>query len=138
MQDEGYLENVLRERACGLCGADRARRSAPAEARCAVCKGELPRQDVLFGIGVGAARAACSLACLEVLVQEGLVGGSACPLCGTSWDRRRPTPRSCALCATPLGPEGGCVGLWRGGRVQAFCGPQCLEAYLRRANPFCG
>ncbi len=138
MEDATYLENLLRLRACAVCGADRKSREVPLEATCAVCKGPVPREDAIFAIGLGAARLVCSTACLEVSLQEGLVGGTSCPMCGSPWSEARPMPRACAICAADLRLDEGYAGRWRGGGLQTFCGPKCLDAYLARANPFCG
>gem|GEM_PF-6111000 len=138
MDAEPYLENILRERACSLCSADRRYRASPVEDRCAICRTLVGQGDVLFAIGSRAARAVCSTSCLEVALVEGLVDGASCPLCGSRWSDARPIPRACAVCSAPLRPDAGFAGLWRSGRLQSFCGPACLGAYLRRENPFCG
>ena len=138
MEESTYLDNVLRERACALCAADRRRVALPIEDACAVCQERRPPEDAVFAVAVGAARRACGPACAEVLLVEDLIGGEACPLCGSRWRAARPVARHCGLCAVPLNLNDGYVGLWRGERLQTFCGPRCLEAYLRRANPFCG
>jgi len=138
MEESGYLANILRDRGCPLCGTDRQRVVSPRAGTCGVCHEYLGPEDVLFAAGTRGSHAACSLACLEVLLQEGLADGGTCPLCGSPWPPRPRGEGACGTCASPLRPDAGVAALWRGGRIQRFCGPACVEAYLRRANPFCG
>ncbi len=138
MVDPAYVENLLRERACPLCGADRKARRDPDARACAVCGTAVPAGDEKFAVSSAAACAVCSTACLETALHEVPQGALACPMCGSPWLEAAPAPRTCAICGTALDLEDGYAGLWRGGRAQAFCGATCLDAYLTRANPFCG
>lgn len=138
MEDRLYVDNLLRERACPVCGTDRKARRSPKAETCGVCGERVTAEDAMFAIARGGARAACSMACLEKALHGGLAGPGTCPMCGSPWREAEATPRSCAICGTALAFERGYAGLWRGARLQTFCGAGCLEAYLRRANPFCG
>jgi len=138
MEEAVYLANILREANCALCGAARRSRTLPRDTRCAICGTQSAAKDAIFAIGLRAARPACSPECLEVLLREGLVDGSVCPMCGAAWSEARPLAGTCVMCAAALHLDAGFAGLWRVGRLQRLCGASCLGAFLRRANPFCG
>ncbi len=138
MEDAVYFANVLRSRECAVCGADRKAASVLATTACAVCGTGLDDGHAILAIATGAAKALCSYACLEVVLAEGLVGGTACPACGTPWSEAAPHARSCRTCAHELRLDAGYVGLWQGGRLLTFCGLACLEVHDQRVNPFCG
>jgi len=138
MEDAVYFANILRGRECVVCGTDRKASAALASAACAVCHGSLDSSRALLAIAKGAAKPACSAACLEVILQEGLVGGDACPACGSFWAAAAPHPRACRTCAKGLAFDAGYVGLFDAGRLQTFCSIACLEMQKARPNPFCG
>lgn len=138
MEDSVYFANVLRSRECAVCGADRKAASVLSVTECAVCRTTLDDGHAIVAIAKGAAKAVCSYACLEVVQNEGLAGGTLCPACGTEWSEAAPHARACRTCAKPLAFDTGYVGLWQGGRVLTFCGLACLEMHDARVNPFCG
>ncbi len=138
MEDATYFANVLRSRECSVCGTDRKASAVLADPRCTVCGTTLDDGHALLAIAQGAAKAACSMACLEVVLNEGLAGGDSCPACGTPWSAAAPHPRTCRTCAKDLSFDDGYVGVWQGGRLQTFCGVPCLEMHEDRVNPFCG
>ena len=138
MEDATYFANVLRSRECAVCGADRKASTVLASPNCAVCGTTLDDGHALLAIARGAAKPICSMPCLEVVWNEGLAGGAACPGCGTEWSSAAPHPRACRTCAKSLAFDDGYVGLWEGGRVATFCGAACLEMHEDRVNPFCG
>ncbi len=138
MEDATYFANVLRGRECSVCGADRKAAVVLARTGCAVCDTPLDDGRALMAIAKGAAKVACSMPCLEVVLNEGLAGGDACPGCGSPWSEAAPHPRSCRTCAKELSFADGYVGLWEGGRIVTFCGIACLEMHEDRVNPFCG
>ncbi len=138
MEDAVYYANVLRSRECPVCGADRRAAVVLAVTDCSVCHGSLDDGHAILAIAKGAAKPVCSYACLDVVLNEGLTGGTMCPACGTDWSRASPHPRTCRSCARDLGFEGGYVGLWQGGLLLTFCGLACLEMHDARVNPFCG
>ena len=138
MEDRLYVDNLLRERACALCGADRRARRTPEANACAVCDSAMPAEDARFAIARTGASAVCSVACLEAALNDVPRGDRTCPACGSPWGETALAARTCGICGTVLSLEEGFAGLWRGGRIRTFCGATCLEAYLRRANPFCG
>ena len=138
MEDATYFANVLRSRECSVCGTDRKASAVLARPICAVCGTTLDDGHALLAIAKGAAKAVCSMSCLEVVLKEGLAGGTACPGCGTEWSAAGPHARTCRTCAKPLSFEEGYVGLWEGGRLATFCGLPCLEMHEGRVNPFCG
>ena len=138
MVDRLYVENLLKERACPVCGTDRKARRSPETETCGVCGERVTSKDTMFAIARGGARAVCSTSCLEKALDGDLAGANACPMCGSPWREVGAAPRSCAICGTALVAEQGYAGLWRGARLKSFCGADCLGAYLRRANPFCG
>ncbi len=138
MEDAVYFANVLRGRECVVCGADRKASASLAAGACDVCHGTLDQGRGLLGIAKGAAKAVCSPACLEVVFQEGLVGGDACPACGSPWSDAAPHARTCRTCAQELSFDAGYVGRFDGGRLVTFCTPRCLALHEARVNPFCG
>jgi len=138
MADRAYLDNLVREADCPLCGAERKARASPAAERCAKCGSPVGPEDAKFAIAGGGTGAACSTACMEALLEEPFLNAATCGMCGAPWLGSAPGPRSCAVCGTPLELAEGYAALWRGHRLQTFCGSQCLGAYLGRANPFCG
>ncbi len=138
MEDATYFANVLRSRACAVCGTDRKATSVLASPICAVCHATLDDGHAILAIAKGAAKGVCSLPCLEVVLQEGLAGGTICPACGSPWSAAAPIPRTCRTCAKALAFDAGYIGLWEGGRVVTFCGAACLEMHDTRMNPFCG
>ncbi len=138
MEDSAYFANILRSRECAVCGADRRATVVLAENGCAVCGTTMDDGHAILAIARGAAKPVCSYACLEVVLQEGLAGGAACPACGSEWSAAAPPARTCRTCAKDLAFDPGYVGLWQGGRLLAFCGLACLEMHDERVNPFCG
>ncbi len=138
MEDAMYFANVLRGRECAVCGADRKASVALAVGACAVCHAPLDAERALLGITKGAAKAVCSATCLEVALQEGLVGGDVCPACASPWSAAAPHARACRTCAKGLSFDAGYVGAFDAGRLQAFCSPACLGMHDARVNPFCG
>jgi len=138
MEDAVYFANILRGRECVVCGADRKASTALAWSTCAVCHGPLDPAKALLGIAKGAAKPVCSPACLEVVVQEGLVGGDACPACASAWSAAAPHARACRTCANALAFDAGYVGVFDAGRLVTFCSPACFELHEARVNPFCG
>ncbi len=138
MEDATYYANILRSRECSVCGTDRRASVVLASNTCAVCGTTLDDGRALLGIAKGAAKAVCSMACLEVVLSEGLVGGATCPGCGTPWPAAAPHGTTCRTCAKTLSFADGYLGLWQGGRVTTFCGLPCLEMHEDRVNPFCG
>jgi hypothetical protein len=138
MEDAVYFANILRSRECTVCGADRKAASVLAITRCAVCATGLDDGHAFVAIGKGAGKAVCSYPCLDVVLNEGLAGGTLCPGCGSDWSAAAPHPRACRTCAKALSFDDGYVGLWQGGRVLTFCGVPCLEMHDARVNPFCG
>jgi hypothetical protein len=92
----------------------------------------------LIAIAKGAAKALCSIPCVEVALQEGLVAGETCPVCDSFWSSANPHARSCRTCAKVLALDAGYVGLFEAGRLQTFCSTACVEMHEARANPFCG
>ncbi len=138
MEDSIYFANVLRSRECVVCGADRKASTVLAFTACAVCDRPLDDGHALLAIARGGAKAVCSYPCVEVVLNEGLAGGTDCPGCGSPWMGAAPHPRACRTCAKPLSFDEGYVGLWQGGRVLTFCGLPCLENHDARVNPFCG
>ncbi len=138
MEDATYFANVLRSRECSVCGADRKASVVLALPMCAVCGTTLDDGHALLAIAKGAAKGVCSRPCLDVVLNEGLVGGAACPGCGSPWASASPHARSCRTCAKGLSFDDGYVGLWEGGRLVTFCGTACLEMHEDRVNPFCG
>ena len=131
-----YLANVLAERACPLCGTDRAARSTLATT-CAVCGDPLPHGEGYVFVRVSGAPAACSVADLALL-KDARPASDRCPGCGTPWPGARVPNRSCGTCTVDLDPNAGYVAHMHAGRVRTFCDVACLEAHLARANPFCG
>ena len=138
MEDATYFANVLRSRECSVCGTDRKASAVLADPRCAVCGTTLDDGHALLPIARGAAKAACSMPCLEAVRNEGPAGGDLCPGCGDPWSAAAPHPRTCRTCAKDLAFADGYVGLWQGGRLVTFCGVPCLEMHEDRVNPFCG
>ncbi len=138
MEDATYFANVLRSRECSVCGADRKAAVVLARPECAVCGTTLDDGRALIAIAKGAAKGVCSMPCLDVVLNEGLVGGDACPGCGSPWTQAAPHARTCRTCAKELSFAEGYVGLWEGGRLVTFCGVACLEMHEDRVNPFCG
>jgi len=138
MEDAVYFANILRSRECAVCGADRRATAELKASACAICHGSLDAGNALLGIAKGAAKALCSPTCLEVALQEGLVGGDACPACGSPWAEAAPHARACHTCSKALRFEDGYVGLWEAGRLLTFCGLACLDLYRARVNPYCG
>ncbi len=138
MDDRLYVDNLLRERTCGLCGTDRKARVAPLADVCAVCGSAMAAEDARFAVAREGARAVCSVACLESALNAVPEGGRPCPMCGSPWDAAAPPARTCGVCGAALSLEEGFAALWRTGRIRTFCGATCLEAHLRRANPYCG
>ncbi len=138
MEDAVYYANVLRSRECAVCGTDRKAAAVLSVTECAVCRTILDDGHAILAIATGAAKAVCSYPCLEVVVGEGLAGGTACPACGSPWSAAAPHARTCRTCAKDLPFDAGYVGLWEGGRVLTFCGLPCLEMHDARVNPFCG
>lgn len=130
-----YLANVLAERACPICGADRNARSTLATT-CAACGDPLPPGEAFVLVHVRRAAAACSAAELALLTDAGPTS-DRCPACGTPWRGTFPV-RACGTCAADLDSNTGYVAYVRKGRVRTFCGVICLEAHLVRTNPFCG
>lgn len=138
MEDATYFANVLRSRECSVCGADRKASVILASPNCAVCGTTLDDGHALLGIAKGAAKAVCSPTCLEVVLNEGLAGGTSCPGCGNPWSAAAPRPRTCRTCAKDVRFDEGYLGLWQGGRLATFCGVACLQMHEDRVNPFCG
>ncbi len=138
MEDAVYYANVLRPRECAVCGADRKASATLASTRCAVCRTTLDDGHAILAVAVGGAKAVCSYPCLEVVLSEGLAGGTACPACDSDWAAAAPHPRTCRTCAKEVTFDAGYVGLWQGGRLLTFCGLACLEMHDARVNPFCG
>ncbi len=138
MEDAVYYANVLRSRECAVCGTDRKASVVLSANRCAVCDAILDDGHAVLAIAKGAAKAVCSYPCLEVVLNEGLAGGEACPACGTLWSAAAPHARACRSCAKALSFDDGYIGLWQGGRVLPFCGLPCLEMHDARVNPVCG
>ena len=138
MEDPRYLANLLWDRACALCGQDRRRTLRPHPTACARCGAPTGPDDALFVVRPRGAFLACGPECFEAILKAHGEGGEACPLCAGLWREAVPAERSCISCAARLDPAVGYGGLWRGGRLAPFCGRAGLEAYLRRANPFCG
>ncbi len=138
MEDAVYFANILRSRECAVCGTDRKASLSLAAASCAVCHAPVDSARALLAIGKGAAKAVCSIPCLEVALQEGLAGGDACPACGSPWAAAAPHPRTCRTCAKALAFEAGYVGRFDTGRLHTFCSTACLEMHEARVNPFCG
>ena len=138
MEDAVYFANVLRSRECAVCGTDRRASSVLALSACAVCGTSLDDAHALLAVAKSAAKAVCSYPCLEVVLNEGLAGGAACPGCGTPWAEAAPPPRTCRTCAQELSFADGYVGLWQGGRVLTSSAIPCLTNHDPRANPFCG
>ncbi len=138
MEDSVYYANILRSRECSVCGADRRAAVVLVVQACAVCRTALDDGHALLAIAKGAAKAVCSYPCLEVVLNEGLAGGTVCPACASEWSAAAPHPRSCRTCAKELSFDVGYVGLWQGGRVLTLCGMPCLEMHDARVNPFCG
>ncbi len=121
-----------------MCGADRKAATVLAINACAVCHTTMDDGHAILAIARGAAKPACSYACLEVVLQEGLAGGTDCPGCGSEWSAAAPSARTCRSCAKEVAFDAGYVGLWQGGRLLAFCGLGCLVMHDERVNPFCG
>ena len=138
MEDSVYFTNILRSRECALCGTDRKASAVLASTTCGVCHATLDGSRALLAVGRGAARAACSKECLEVALQEGLVGGDACPACGSPWPSASVPARMCRTCAKDLSLDAGYAGLWESGRLHGFCSVACLTMHEDRVNPFCG
>ncbi len=138
MEDATYFANVLRSRECSVCGTDRKASVVLSQRTCEVCDTPLDDGHTLIAIAKGAAKAVCSMPCLEVVLNEGLAGGEACPGCGSPWSGAVPHACTCRTCAKDLAFPGGYVGLWEGGRLVTFCGVPCLEMHEDRVNPFCG
>src|SRR5512136_3201768 len=111
MEDSAYYANILRTRECAVCGADRKAVSVLASNECAVCKTTLDDGHAILAIAKGGAKPLCSYACLEVVLNEGLAGGTACPACDSSWSDASPHARTCRSCAKDLAFEAGYVGL---------------------------
>ncbi|MEK6986869.1 MAG: hypothetical protein AABX97_02100 [Candidatus Thermoplasmatota archaeon] len=138
MEDAVYFANILRSRECAVCGADRMVSPSLAGTDCSVCHGPVDSAHALLAIAKGAAKVACAIPCLEVVLQEGLVGGDACPACGSPWGTAAPHPRTCRTCAKALAFDAGYLGLFEVGRLRTFCSTACLEMHEARVNPFCG
>ncbi len=137
MEDAVYFANILRDRACAVCGTDRKATQVLARSECWVCGASLGSGEASLAIRRDGACPMCSDECLALVEQATPPACEACPACGTPW-RPPDAARTCRTCAAALDLEAGYVGVWAEGRLTTYCGIACLERHRALSTPFCG
>lgn len=130
--DAYYLDHIYRGNGCAFCGGRPAIREVP----CEVC-GRVRTADgeslVLVDRGF---HVLCGPGCLARRRDDVAGFNDACPLCGGPRTDLEVPERACAACAS-VRTDGYLIHLL-GRRPHFFCDASCLDAWLRRENPYCG